>query len=588
MTTTGPEQFIENMLKMNLQFWQISNSFLHKQMESPPLQLDPFAVTGAFVEVYGKIFADHELLAEASKEYFENLLQLGKNISERFMGANIPAIYEAQSKDIRFKDESWHTNVLFDLLKQTYLMSSHWILSLVHKTKDVDRKTLNKVAFFTKQYVDALSPSNFALTNPAVIKATIESNGANLVRGMHNLLHDIKKSQTMLNISTADTKAYKIGRDIAATEGVVIYKNKLMELIYYKPHKDFNYERPLLVIPPWINKYYILDLKKENSFIGWMLDKGYPVFLISWVNPDSSYAEMNFDDYMELGLLAAMDAVERITNFKEFSAVGYCIGGTLLACTLSYMKKHKDDRIKNATFFTTLIDFNAAGDLATLIDDDQIALMEKKAEDQGVFSGFDMASTFSLLRANEMIWSFMINNYLLGKAPFPFDLLYWNADSTNLPKAMYSFYMRNMYEKNALIKANHLRFKDTPISIQDIDIPCFFISCKDDHIAPWKSTYNINKILKKNITFILSASGHIAGIINPPKNEKYCFWTNSDLTQNAEHWLENAEERKGSWWDYWHHWNASFAPKLVPAYTLEQLKEKPLGAAPGQYVKTKC
>jgi polyhydroxyalkanoate synthase len=435
-----------------------------------------------------------------------------------------------------------------------------------------------KVAFFTRQYVDALSPSNFALTNPQVLRETLASGGQNLLKGLNNLLSDMEKG----GISMTDEKAFKLGKNVATTPGKVVFQNELMQLIQFEPTTKEVYRTPLVIIPPWINKYYILDLRPSNSFIKWALDQGHSVFVISWVNPDARLAQMGFEDYMKQGPLAALDAVERASGEREVNFIGYCLGGTLLGATLGFLSQRKQvNRVRSATFFVSLLDFSAPGELGVFIDEAQVENLEKKMNERGYLEGAEMASTFNLLRANDLVWSFVINNYLLGKDPFPFDLLYWNSDSTRMPARMHSFYLRNMYLKNLLGVPGGITLEGVPIDLSKVKVPAYFVSTVEDHIAPWKTTYKGLRYLGGDVRFVLGGSGHIAGIVNPPAAKKYHYWTNEARPDDADDWFKTATQHPGSWWEDWQAWmNERNGGEKVPA----RAPEHPLEDAPGSYV----
>ena len=448
--------------------------------------------------------------------------------------------------------------------------------------------TKKKVDFFTRQYIDALAPSNFALTNPEVFRETIATGGGNLVKGLNNLLDDIERGNGRLRISMTDSKAFELGVNIATTPGKVVFRNELLELIQYEPSTRKVWKRPLLVIPPWINKYYILDLREKNSFLRWAVGEGMTVFIISWVNPDAKLAGKDFEDYMLAGTLAAIAAIEKATGEKDVNAIGYCLGGTLLAATLGYLAAKKDKRIASATFMTSLLDFTHAGELEVFIDETQVASLEKKMNERGYLEGSEMANTFNMLRANDLIWSFVINNYLLGRDPFPFDLLHWNCDSTRMPAKMHSFYLRNLYMHNALRKPGGVTLGGVPIDLTKVTVPAYFVSAIEDHIAPWKTTYAGPQILKGKSRFVLSGSGHIAGMINPPAANKYGYWTNTALPAKAEAWFADARQHDGSWWTDWRQWATPYLGKEVPARVPGKGKLKVLEAAPGSYVRQRA
>ncbi|MEQ8192882.1 MAG: class I poly(R)-hydroxyalkanoic acid synthase, partial [Rhodospirillales bacterium] len=441
--------------------------------------------------------------------------------AQRMMGEPAPSVVEPEKGDKRFTHPDWEENAVFDFLKQSYLLSSKWMLETVRQVDGLDEQAARKVDFYTRQFIDALSPTNFVMSNPEVLRATLESHGENLLKGLENLLTDLERSKgQQLRITMTDPNAFKVGQDLAVTPGKVIYRNDLMEVIQYAPATEEVYQTPLLIVPPWINKFYILDLRPKNSFIKWATEQGFTVFAISWVNPDSSLGQKTFEDYLSEGPLAALEVIQSITGSESINGVGYCLGGTLLAIAMAYLESKGSPIIESGTFLTTMIDFQEAGELGVFIDEAQLTALEQQMSEQGYLDGASMANTFNLLRANDLIWSFVINNYLLGKEPFPFDLLYWNSDSTRMPGAMHSFYLRNMYQKNLLTRPGGISMLGTPIDLSGITCPAFFLSTREDHIAPWKSTFSGAKILSGETQFVLAASGHIAGVVNPPEKGK--------------------------------------------------------------------
>jgi polyhydroxyalkanoate synthase len=503
------------------------------------------------------------------------------------MGMDTDPVIGPSSTDRRFKDDAWNEHEVFDFIKQSYLLSARFVQNVVTHVDGLDSKTAQKVDFYSRQFVDAMSPSNFLLTNPEVLRKTAETGGENLLKGLNNLLGDLERGKGQLHIKMTDMDAFKVGENIGVSAGKVIYQNDLMQLIQYDPSTETVLKRPLLIAPPWINKFYILDLRPRNSFVRWAVSQGHTVFVISWVNPDETLAEKDFEDYMKEGYLAALDAIELATGEKEVDAIGYCLGGTLLASTLAYMATKNDNRIKTATFFVTMMDFHEAGELSVFIDEEQLQALEEKMNKQGYLDGSHMATTFNMLRANDLIWSFVVNNYLLGNDPFPFDLLYWNADSTRMPARMHSFYLRNMYQENLLAKPDGITLGGVPIDLGKIKVPAYFLSTREDHIAPWKSTYRGTQLLGGPTRFVLAASGHIAGVVNPPDGGKYGHWINKDLPSQAETWFEGATEMSGSWWPDWHRWTLSFGREDVPARHPGNRKLKPIEDAPGRYVKVR-
>src|SRR6266550_2369580 len=415
---------------------KLLKDFAERYQANGPQPADPMHLTRTFMDFTAKMLADPNRLVQAQIELWQQYMKLWQATAQRMMGQPAEPLVEPAKGDKRFADPAWKDEVVFDYLKQSYLLTARWLQGTVKQVEGVD----------------ALSPSNFALTNPQVLKATVESKGENLVKGLQNLLTDLERGKGQLAIRQTDMTAFKVGENVATSPGKVVYQNRLMQLLQYAPATAEVYTMPLLIVPPWINKFYILDLKPDNSFIKWATEQGYTVFVISWVNPDEQQSKLAFEDYIKLGPLAALDAIEKATGERRVSAIGYCIGGTLMATTLAYMAARGDDRIAACTFFTAQVDFTEPGELGVFIDEDQLATVEELMSKKGYLEGSDMATTFNMLRANDLIWSFVVNNYLMGKDPFPFDLLFWNADATRMPAAMHSYYLRNMYQKNLLVQ----------------------------------------------------------------------------------------------------------------------------------------
>jgi polyhydroxyalkanoate synthase subunit PhaC len=579
-----PIAFTSNMAQAAFITQAIVQKFvLHQPMENA--SSSQAHIGKAFMDITAKMLSDPSKLMERQMDLWKSYMGLWQRSTECFLSGESCAI-PTDLKDKRFKDPAWQQNPAFDFIRQTYQLTANWLQGTLGSVEGVDDKTARKVDFYARQFIDALSPSNFLMTNPEAWKATLESNGENLVVGLNNLLEDLERGKGKLSIRMTDPDAFKIGKNLALTAGKVVYQNDLMQLIQYSPTTKDVHATPVLMIPAWINKFYILDLQPANSLVKYLVDQGHTVFMVSWVNPTEKLARKTFEDYLNEGPLAALDVIESITGETAINAVGYCLGGTLLATTLAYLHQIKQGkRIKSATYFTTMIDFADAGELAVFIDEDQLANMEERMAKKGYLEGSEMAMTFNMLRANDLIWSFVVNNYLLGKDPFPFDLLYWNADSTRMPAAMHSFYLRNMYQKNLLIRKFGISINDEMIDVASIATPSMFISTRDDHIAPWKSTYQGAKCMK-NAQFVLSASGHIAGIINPPAKQKYVYWTNAKIVSNADEWLSAAKENAGSWWPHWEQWLRGFSEGTVPARKTGSKKFKPIEDAPGSYVQT--
>jgi polyhydroxyalkanoate synthase len=409
------------------------------------------------------------------------------------------------------------------------------------------------------------------------------------VKGLENLLGDLERGKGQLLIKMTDPDAFRIGENIAVAPGKVVYQNELMQLIQYSPTTETVFKRPLLIIPPWINKFYILDLKPENSFVRWAVEQGHTVFMVSWVNPDERQAKKNFDDYLQEGFLDALDAVEQATGERVCNAIGYCLGGTLLAAGLAMLTaKRQQRRVASATYFVTLVDFTDVGEVQVFIDEAQLAALDERMKQHGYLDARDLYTTFNLLRANDLIWSFVVNNYLLGREPFPFDLLYWNSDSTRMPAAMHSFYLHNMYQRNLLSKPGGITLLDVPIDLRKIRVPSYIAAAKEDHIAPWKSVYAGSRLYSGERRFVLGASGHIAGIINPPSANKYGYWTNDAAPGDAAEWLEGAERHEGSWWNDWQAWVAGFGGKKILARIPGDGALPTIEDAPGGYVKQRA
>lgn len=548
---------------------------------------DPMNVGSAFIEMTTKMMADPARLFQAQMGLWQDYMSLWQATTSRMFGGQPDAVAAPDRGDRRFKDQAWEDSYLFDYIKQTYLLTARWMQKTVQEVDGLDDTTRRKVDFYTRQFVDAMAPSNFAMTNPEVLRATFESGGENLVNGLQNLVGDLERGRGKLDIRMTDQEAFAVGVNVATTPGKVIYENELMQLIQYSPTTETVMRRPLLIVPPWINKFYILDLRAKNSFIRWAVAQGITVFVVSWVNPDEKLAEKSFDDYLREGPLAALDAIEQATGEREINAIGYCIGGTLMATTVAWMAARGDDRIKSITFFTTMIDFAEAGELSVFIDEEQLVALEDRMNKTGYLDGRAMAASFNMLRANDLIWSFVINNYLLGKDPFPFDLLYWNADSTRMPAAMHKFYLRQMYVENKLIEPGGITLNGVPIDLSKVSVPKFLLSTREDHIAPWKSTYAGVHAYGGPSKFCLAASGHIAGVVNPAESGKYSHWMNAKKPKDPDAWLAGATEKPGSWWPEWDKWIAKLGGGKVAARTPGDGSLKIIEDAPGSYVTVK-
>lgn len=565
----------------------LQDFFEHVDYDIGDASIDPLNIRDAYTEFFTRVMADPQKLVEAQVDFWTKWVDLWSHSTERFLSSSDDEKDNNNKvQDRRFKSPLWQENAIFDFIMKSYLLTTQSVTDLVHDTEGMDKDAKQKVEFYTRQFLDAVAPSNFILTNPEVLKETFDTKGKNLINGLENLVDDLKRGHGELKISTTNYEAFKLGENLATTPGKVVFQNDLIQLIQYEPMTEKVHKRPLLIVPPWINKYYILDLKEENSFIKWMLEQGHTVFVISWVNPDRKMAQKRFEDYMEDGIFAAIDAIEKATGEKSVNAIGYCLGGTLLSITLGYLAAHKkENTIAAATFFTTLIDFEQAGDMKLFIDEAQVRLMDKDMEDRGFLEADYLRKTFSMLRSNDMIWSFVVNNYLMGKEPFPFDLLYWNDDATNMPAAMHSFYLRKLYQSNLLKEPGGVTMNSTPINIRDIQTPSYFLSAKEDHIAPWVATYAGAKLFSGPVHFTLAASGHVAGVVNHPDKNKYCYWTADKLEETPEGWFNKSKSTDGSWWPHYKKWIKQYAGAKVPARKPGDGKLKVIEDAPGTYVK---
>ncbi|MGJ3258219.1 MAG: PHA/PHB synthase family protein [Rhodospirillales bacterium] len=568
---------------------KIVNAFLERQKSGESYAVaDPVEIGKMFMDASLKMMSNPQKFAEQQAKLMQGYADLWQATAKRMSGEeDVKPVIEPAKDDRRFKDDAWSEEAVFDYIKQSYLLTSDWLQAQVNDVDDMDEKTREKLMFYTRQFVDALSPSNFVATNPKVLRAAAETKGENLIKGLDQLLKDLERGQGELRISMTDTEAFELGKNVAVTPGKVVYQNDLIQLLQYEPKTETVAKRPLLIVPPWINKFYILDLQPKNSFIKWATDQGHTVFVISWINPDERYAGKQFEDYMLEGPLAAMDAITEATGEKDVNVIGYCIGGTLTAATLAYMTAKGDDRIKSATFFTTMVDFTDPGELGVFIDESQLQRLDEHMEKKGYLDGQYMSQVFNMMRDNDLIWSFVVNNYLLGREPMAFDLLYWNSDNTRMPKMMHSLYLRKMYLENKLVEPGGITLDGVPIDLSTIKTPVYWLSTKDDHIAPWKSTYAATQLYKGPKRFVLSASGHIAGVINPPAANKYCFWTSARTPADPDAFFESAKQHDGSWWPDWQKWIKKYAGGEIPARTPGDGKLEVIEDAPGSYVKVR-
>jgi polyhydroxyalkanoate synthase len=560
---------------------------LEERRATPALAED----VGDMVKTLGRV-AEHWLVnprkaVEAQSQLGMKFMELWVATLRRMQGEEPQPVAKPEPKDNRFRDPEWSENPVFDFLKQAYLITTGWAEGLIDKAEGIDERTRHKAEFYLRQLSSALSPSNFIATNPELIRETLKENGANLVRGMRMLAEDIEAGKGELKMRQTDSSRFQIGVNVANTPGKVIFRNDLIELIQYAPTTEAALQRPLLIVPPWINKYYILDLNPEKSFIRWAVAQGLTVFCISWVNPDERHANKSFSDYMRDGVFAALEAVEAATDERKVTTIGYCVGGTLLSVALAYMAATRDDRIDSATLFTTQVDFTEAGDLKVFADEDHIQEVEASMRQRGYLEGSKMANAFNMLRPNDLVWPYVINNYVKGQAPFPFDLLYWNSDSTRMPCANHSFYLRTCYLENKLAKGEMV-IDDVRLDLKKVTAPIFNLAAREDHIAPAKSIFLGSKAFGGPVEYVLAGSGHIAGVVNPPAKPKYQYWTDGPPEGEFEDWIAKATEHPGSWWPYWFETIERQAPERVPAREPGGGKLEPLCDAPGTYVLMKA
>ena len=582
------QEFARNMLTVGVKSQKLLVDFMARMTERDnPGPLDPLNISGAMLSLAKAMSGDREAVIEAQTQWWNNFMTLWESTARKMLGGDADAVVEPAPGDRRFKAEAWKENEVFDFIKQSYLLTANAMQEMVGNLHGLDEKERGRVAFYTRQFADALAPTNFPLTNPDVLKATIASNGENLVKGLDNLLADIERGHGELSIRQTSGE-FVIGENVATAPGKVLFRNQIMELLQYSPTTDEVYARPLLIFPPWINKYYIIDLRPENSFVRWLVDRGYTVFLVSWVNPGADMAGKGFEDYMQGGIFAALDAVEKATGVKDPNCVGYCIGGTLLAATLAYMAAKKDERIHSATFWAAQTDFSEAGELSVFVDEAQLEALKAKMDSEGgVLPGSKMAGAFNMLRANDLIWSFVINNYLLGKQPMPFDLLYWNSDTTRMPEKLHLSYLRQCYKENALASGK-MELAGQKLDLSKVKVPVYLQSAREDHIAPANSVFKSVNLFGGPVRFIIAGSGHIAGVINPPAAKKYQYWTNDKGAKDIEAWKKGATEHPGSWWPDWDKWLSKLSGDKVPARQPGDGELKVLGDAPGTYVKVKA
>ena len=585
-----PEEFTRNMLRL-VEEGTRAMTDLMERADAKPSPFTPASEMATASETLSELtqnwMKDPTAFAEAQSKLYASYGEVWTNTVKRMLGETVAPVVTPAQGDNRFKDPEWSSNPFFDFWKQSYLVTTNWAEDLMAQTTGLDERAQQKALFYMRLLASAASPSNNPVLNPEVLRETFKSNGANLVKGMSLLAEDMEKSGDLLQISQTDTDAFRVGENLALTPGKVVFQNELLQLIQYSPTTEEVHETPIFFVPPWINKFYILDLTPAKSLIKYVVDQGFTVFVVSWVNPDEKLAHKTFDDYMIQGVLEAGKAVCKETGVKSCNVLGYCVGGTMVASTLSYLAAKGEAPFNSVTFLTTQVDFEKAGDLLVFIDDKQLEDLEAIMADRGYLDGSRMANVFNMMRPKDLIWPYIVNNYLLGKKPFPFDLLYWNQDSTRMTAANHAFYLREFYHENRLSRGEMV-LGGVKLDPRKITLPVFEIATRDDHIAPAASVFKGAKLFSGPVDFVLAGSGHIAGVINPPDKVKYQYWTGKKPAgdETLEGWVKSAEEHPGSWWPHWIEWLAAHSGDLVeprePGTNL-----KPIEDAPGSYVRVR-
>ncbi|KGJ69894.1 class I poly(R)-hydroxyalkanoic acid synthase [Bradyrhizobium diazoefficiens] len=554
--------------------------------DRPPAELAE--VIKAFTSVAEYWLSDTSRSSDLQTKLAKDYLDLWGAAARRMAGQDAPPAIAPSPRDKRFADPEWKSNQFFDFVMQLYLLTTKWAQELVRDAEGLDPQTRRKAEFYVQQVTNALSPSNFVLTNPEVLRETVASSGENLARGLKMLAEDIAAGKGMLKIRQSNPDNLVVGVNMATTPGKVIYQNEMMQLIQYSPTTENVLRTPLLIVPPWINKFYILDLKPEKSYIKWCVDQGITVFVISWVNPDKRLGNKSWEDYMKEGPLTAMDVIEKVTGEMKVHTAGYCVGGTMLATTLAWLAEKRRQRVSSATFFAAQVDFTHAGDLLVFVDEDQIASLEHDMKTAGVLEGSKMAMAFNMLRSNDLIWSYVVSNYLKGQQPSAFDLLHWNSDATRMTASNHSYYLRNCYLENRL-STGTMVLDNTLLDLSKVKVPVYNLATREDHIAPAESVLYGSQFFGGPVKYVLSGSGHIAGVVNPPASNKYQYWTNDTIKDvNVAEWMKGAVEHKGSWWPDWRQWLGELDPEEVPARAVGSEALPPIEDAPGSYVRVRA
>ncbi|WP_104202069.1 class I poly(R)-hydroxyalkanoic acid synthase [Billgrantia saliphila] len=595
-------QSVEGLSQVELDEWneqlqeigQHYQALMHELLErmAPDAAADSIQadMREAFQAGAEALMRNPQLLWQTQARLVQDQYQLWQQGLSAMAGEAIEPLVKAAKGDRRFKDEAWQEEPYYRAIMQQYLLFSGAVEELIDRLEGLPEQQKRNLGFYARQLVNAMAPTNFITTNPEVMRRTMETRGQNLIEGLAQLRRDLANSADGLNVAMTDRSAFEVGRNIAVTPGYVVYENELIQLIQYTPTTEKVYKTPLLIVPPWINKYYILDLRQDNSFVKWLVDQGHTVFLISWRNPGPEQRDLTWADYMQMGPIAAMEAIEQACGEKSVNLVSYCIGGTLAASTVAYLTSTRRGRkIKSVTYMATLQDFRDPGELGVLLSEPILKGIESRMEQDGYLDGRSMAYTFNLLRENDLFWSFYVNNYLKGENPAAFDLLYWNTDGTNLPAGTHGWYLRHMYLENRMVEPGGIELDGVKIDLRKISTPSYFVSTREDHIAKWNSTYYGALLPKGPVTFVLGGSGHIAGVVNPPHKSKYGYWTNDELPPDHEAWLEGADYHEGSWWPHWQRWmtEAGYADadKMVPARQPGEGQLPLLEEAPGRYVR---
>lgn len=554
--------------------------------DKPPSEMAEVVKTLTAVAEYW--LSDENRSSDVQAKLAKSYLDLWGSAARRLAGEEAPPAISPSPRDKRFADPEWKSNQFFEFVMQAYLLTTNWANELVRNAEGLDPHTRKKAEFYVNQITNAIAPSNFIMTNPEVLRETISSSGNNLVRGMQMLAEDIEAGRGTLKIRQSDPANLAVGVNMATTPGKVIYQNDLMQLIQYQPTTDTVLRTPLLIVPPWINKFYILDLRPDKSYIKWCVDQGITVFVISWVNPDKKLGSKTWEDYMKEGPLAALDVIERVTGEMKVHTMGYCVGGTMLATTLAWLAEKRRQRVSSATFLAAQVDFTHAGDLLVFVDEGQISALERDMQEAGVLEGSRMAMAFNMLRSNDLIWSYVVNNYLKGQSPSAFDLLHWNSDATRMPAANHSYYLRNCYLENRLTSGT-LVLDNTLLDLSKVKVPVYNLATREDHIAPADSVLYGSQFFGGPVKYVLAGSGHIAGVVNPPKAGKYQYWTNDTIKDvSLSDWINGAQEHKGSWWPHWREWLGGIDPEQVPARPVGNEALPPIEDAPGSYVKVRA